>query len=141
MPASSCRRQAKESPPKDGGRRRILLREKRLAKGLSLRRFAKLAGVSPTYISQIENGHFDPPTAERVQRMADILDEPADALIARAGRVPGDLPAIIQDRPVELATFLRAAQRLTPEQLQHLINEARRMIQENGRSNRGSQTP
>lgn len=42
------------------------LRSKRLAKGFSLRRFAELVGVSPTYLSQVEQANCDPPTAERV---------------------------------------------------------------------------
>jgi len=113
-----------------------LIREKRLAKGLSLRRFAQLVGISPTYVSQIETGNFDPPTAERVQRMAEILGESADVLAALAGRVPEDLPAIIRSRPIEMATFLREARRLTPEQLQHLIDQARRLSQETGGTKR-----
>ena len=43
-----------------------LLREKRFAKGFSLRKFATLVDVSPTYISQVEQDNIDPPTADRV---------------------------------------------------------------------------
>ncbi|MGE3776318.1 MAG: helix-turn-helix domain-containing protein, partial [Pirellulaceae bacterium] len=32
------------------------LREKRVAKGYSLRKFAELVDVSPTYLSQVEQG-------------------------------------------------------------------------------------
>ncbi len=42
-----------------------LLREKRVAKGFSLRKFATLVDVSPTYISQVEQDNIDPPTADR----------------------------------------------------------------------------
>ena len=49
------------------------LREKRLEKGFSLRKFAQLVGVSPTYLSQVEQGNVDPPTADRVKRMAELL--------------------------------------------------------------------
>ncbi len=44
------------------------LRERRLAKGYSLRKFAELVGVSPTYLSQVEQGNVVPPTAERVSK-------------------------------------------------------------------------
>ena len=54
------------------------LRAKRIAKGFSLRKFAKLVDVSPTYLSQVEQENVDPPTAERVTRMAELLDENAD---------------------------------------------------------------
>lgn len=108
-----------------------IIRQKRLAKGLSLRRFAQLVGVSPTYISQVEQGHFDPPTAERAERMAVILGESADALIALAGRLPHDLSGIICERPLELAAFLRESSGLTREQLQSLVDHARRLRESN----------
>jgi AraC-like DNA-binding protein len=37
------------------------LREKRVAKKLSLRKFAELVGVSPTYLSQVDSDNGDPP--------------------------------------------------------------------------------
>ena len=110
-----------------------VIRRKRLDKGFGLRRFAQLVGVSPTYVSQVEQGNVDPPTAERVARMAQLLDEPPDALIALAGRMPQDLPAIIRARPLELAAFLREARGLTREQLRGLVEQAKRLSAENGR--------
>jgi transcriptional regulator with XRE-family HTH domain len=68
------------------------LLEKRIAMGISLRKFAKLASVSPTYVSQVEQRNVDSPTAERVTWMAELLEENADEWIALAGRVPEDLP-------------------------------------------------
>ncbi len=44
-----------------------VLREKREGR-FSLRSFAKLVGVSPTYLSQVEQGNAQPPTADRVKR-------------------------------------------------------------------------
>lgn len=126
-----------ERPPRAApDRRRFgeLVRQKRLAKGLSLRRFAQLVGVSPTYVSQVEQGNFDPPTAERAERMAVILGESADALIALAGRMPHDLSGIICERPLELAAFLRESSGLTREQLQSLVEQARRLNESNRRS-------
>ncbi len=61
-----------------------VLRARRVAAGFSLRRFADRVGVSPTYLSQVEQGNADPPTAERVARMAELLGENADELIALA---------------------------------------------------------
>ncbi|HZZ77100.1 MAG TPA: helix-turn-helix transcriptional regulator [Gemmataceae bacterium] len=106
-----------------------VIRTKRLEKGFSLRKFAELVGVSPTYLSQVEQGNCDPPTAERVRRMAEILGENADELTALAGRVPDDLPAIIQKHPKPIAEFLRAASGLTAEQLRELTAQARRLKQ------------
>ena len=103
------------------------LREKRLEKGHGLRKFAELVGVSPTYLSQVEQGNVDPPTAERVQRMAEILGENADEWIALAGRLPQDLPGIIQQRPTEMPELLREAKGLTVEQLRKLTEQARKL--------------
>ncbi|MEI6539139.1 MAG: helix-turn-helix transcriptional regulator [Planctomycetota bacterium] len=44
------------------------LREKRVAKGYTLRKFAELVGVSPTDLSHVEQGAADPRTAERRTR-------------------------------------------------------------------------
>jgi transcriptional regulator with XRE-family HTH domain len=103
------------------------VRDRRTAKGLSLRKFAELVGVSPTYLSQVEKGNCDPPTAERVRRMAEILGENADELTALAGRVPDDLPRLIQKHPTRLPVFIREASDLTPDQLQVLTEQARRL--------------
>jgi transcriptional regulator with XRE-family HTH domain len=104
-----------------------ILREKRTAKGFSLRKFAELVGVSPTYLSQVEQGNVDAPTAERVKRMADLLAENSDEWIALAGRVPDDLPEIIQKEPTEMPELLREASGLTGEQLRKLREQARKL--------------
>lgn len=105
------------------------LRRTRIAKGFSLRKFAELVGVSPTYLSQVEQGNVDPPTAERVHRMAELLGENPDEWIALAGRVPEDLPEIIQTH-VEVPDLLRAVRGLTAEQLRRLREDAERMKRE-----------
>lgn len=105
-----------------------IIRVKRLAKGLSLRKFAELVGVSPTYISQIEQGKVQyAPAVDRVQKMAEVLGEPSDELIALAGRVPEGLPGVFAEEPRMMATFLREAKGLTAEELRKLIDQTRRM--------------
>lgn len=103
-----------------------VLREAREGK-YSLRKFAELVGVSPTYLSQVEQGNVVPPTAERVKRMAEILEVNADEWIAMAGRVSEDLSAIIRKQPVGVPDLLRAVKGLTAEQLQRLKEDAERM--------------
>lgn len=104
-----------------------VLREKRLEKGYSLRKFAEMVGVSPTYLSQVEQSNVDPPTAERVKKMADLLEANSDEWIALAGRVPGDLPEIIQQQPTEMPELLREASGLSAEQLRKLTEQARKL--------------
>ena len=106
-----------------------VLREAREGK-YSLRKFAALVEVSPTYLSQVEQGNVAPPTADRVKRMAEKLGANADEWIALAGRVPEDLPEIIQERPTEFPEMLRTLRGLTPEQLKELRERAERMKKE-----------
>lgn len=103
------------------------MRQKRLAKRITLRKFAEIVGVSPTYLSQIEQGNCDAPTTERVQKMAEFLRENADELTALAGRVPVDLPAIIQRQPASIAEFLREASGLSPDEIQAMTRRAREL--------------
>jgi HTH-type transcriptional regulator, competence development regulator len=111
-----------------------VLRDRRVAKGYSLRKFAELIGVSPTYLSQVEQGKVEaPPTVERVQRMAELLGENPDEFMAMAGRVPGDLPKIIQKQPTQMPELMREASGLTPEQLRKLTEQARKFKDKDGK--------
>lgn len=108
-----------------------LIREKRLAKGYSLRKFATLVGISPTYLSHVEQGKVDtPPTVERVTKMAELLGENADELIAAAGRMPEDLAPIIRREPEQMPSLLRTASNLSPEALRKLLATAKRLEEE-----------
>lgn len=104
-----------------------MLRERRLEKGYGLRRFAEMVGISPTYLSQVEQGNVDPPIVDRVQRMAELLGENADEWIALAGRVPEDLPGIIHEQPTEFSVLLREASGMTAEQLRRLREELKKI--------------
>lgn len=104
-----------------------VLRRRRLEKGYSLRKFAEMVGISPTYLSQVEQGNVDPPTAERVRRMAELLDANPDEWIALAGRMPEDLPEIIQQQPTELPELLREASGLTAEELRKVRAQVKRL--------------
>jgi HTH-type transcriptional regulator, competence development regulator len=89
-----------------------------------------MVGVSPTYLSQVEQCNVDPPTAERVKRMAELLGENPDEWIALAGRVPEDLPEIIQDVPTEVPDLLRSVKGMTPDQIRRLRKKAEQMKKE-----------
>jgi transcriptional regulator with XRE-family HTH domain len=98
--------------------------------GITLRDFARRLEVSPTYISQIEQGNFKPPAEPVVVSMARILGQDSDELLALAGRVADDLDDIIRGQPKELATFLRKAKGLTPEDIARFSQQAERIHQE-----------
>lgn len=108
-----------------------MLRAKRLEKDFSLRKFAELVGISPTYLSQVEQGKIEkPPTAERVKKMAELLGENPDEWIGLAGRLPEDLSEIIQNQPTEMPELLREASGLSSEQLQRLRKHLRKLKEE-----------
>lgn len=104
-----------------------ILRDKRLSSKISLRKFAEMVGVSPTYLSQVEQNNVMPPTADRVKCMAEILGESADEWIALAGRVPDDLSEIIHRHPTQIPELLREANGLSSAQLTKLQEQIKKM--------------
>lgn len=109
-----------------------VLRKARSERKFSLRKFAEQVGVSPTYLSQVEQDNVMPPTADRVKRMADLLGENSDEWIALAGRVPEDVPGIIHQQPTEMPQLLREASGLTADQLRQLREQIRKLKEEGG---------
>jgi len=103
------------------------LRERRVAMGFSLRAFAKKVEVSPTYLSQVEQNKVDPPTADRVKRIAELLEESVDEWTSLAGRITEDLPKIIHNAPTAIPDLLRAVDGMTPEQMKKVQAAAERI--------------
>ena len=91
------------------------VRQKRMDKQITLRKFAEMIGKSPTYVSQIERDEFKPPVDGVIQTIAEVLGENLDEMLALAERVPADLPGIIQKHPKEVAMFLRTAKGFSSE--------------------------
>ena len=113
----------------------IILRERRIEKGYSLRKFAELVDISPTYLSLVETGKAEyAPAAERVRKMAELLGADPDQWTALAGRMPDDVKGIILKDPEQMPALLRAAKNLTPEQLKKLIADAERKGKGGGKS-------
>ena len=102
------------------------VRRAREAKDIGLREMAKMIGVSPTYLSKVERDEFAPPAEDKVRKIAAIIGQDADELLAMAGRVASDLTAIIRERPREMADFLRAAKGLTAEDMARLARQAQK---------------
>ena len=92
-------------------------RRKREEKEFGLREFAKMLGVSATYVSQVERGELSPPAEERVLKTAELLEIDSDVLMALAGRVATDLEDIIRDKPKAAAVLLRLVKKMSSEQL------------------------
>jgi len=102
------------------------IRAWREEKQIGLRKFANKVGMSPTYLSKVERDDFPPPGEEKIKAIAKALEKDADEVLALANRVASDLSEIIQRTPREMATFLRAANGLTPKDLEQFTRQAER---------------
>ena len=99
------------------------LREER---DIGLRPFARMVGISATYLSKVERGELPPPAEDRVKEIARLLGQDPDELLALAGRVASDLGEIIRERPREMASFLRTVRGMGPEGIRRLEEQARK---------------
>lgn len=50
------------------------IKEKRIKKGINLRKLADLLGVAPAYMSDIEKGKRNSPQADKMAKLAEILE-------------------------------------------------------------------
>ena len=91
----------------------------------SLRRVAGRIGVEPAYLSKVERGIADPPSEEKILRLAAVLGEDSDALLARGGKVSSDLTEIIKKRPRLMGDLLRRLGRASDRRI-HEITEGRK---------------
>ncbi len=115
--------------PKFGKRIRKLREEKRKEDPtFSLRKFAERVGISATYMSKVENGEFDPPRAEKIMKMAELLGVDPDELLALAGKMDPELGEIILDKPKAMADFLRTAREkgLTAEDIERITRNMKK---------------
>lgn len=77
------------------------LKHMRQLRQVSQRELAGQIGVDWTYISKIESGHLDPPSAEVIHKIAQALGVPDESdLINLSGRVPDGLKDMMYDNPL-----------------------------------------
>jgi transcriptional regulator with XRE-family HTH domain len=82
------------------------LREVRVAAGLSLRAVARELNVSPSFVSQLENGHSRPSVAT-LYAMAQLLNVSLDELFEAESESPLPAPAVIE-KPADIAPISRS---------------------------------
>ncbi len=104
------------------------VRAARQEKGISLRKFADMVGVSATFVSMIERDEIQSTRddqrvvikEETIDAIAEALDLDRDNLLALAGKVPTDLSGIIHKHPQEIAALLRSVKNLPPEEIDRI---------------------
>ena len=108
-------------PERFGERIRRLRKEKELG----LRATARDVGISATFLSRIESGKEEAvPREEVIRKLAAILDDDFDELMALAGRVAQALKNHVRDDP-HMPEFLRQVreQNIPAEQLLEMIRK------------------
>lgn len=94
----------------------------------SLREFARLLGVSASYLSDIEKDRRTPPSEDRIIKMAELLKADSNELLALAEKMPPEFYETFTKSDVytkKVPEFLRRAseQNLSEEQWDKLIKE------------------
>ena len=76
----------------------------------SLRNFSSSVGLSPTYLSHLENNKVPPPSEGVIERLAEALQANKYELFSLAGKMPPEFLSAFQKNPKGMADFLRKAE-------------------------------
>lgn len=113
------------------------IRNRRMARGLTLRGMAAKLDLSPVYMSNIENDRRAAPAQEHLERMAMLLQlDKADreqmldlAARSRQDRVSADLPDYIMDREIVRAALRTAREAdATDQEWQEFIDRIQKRM-------------
>ena len=91
----------------------------------SVRRLAARIEIEPSYLSKIERGQQPPPSEQTIAALARELEEDPDMLLALAGKVSGELQAIIRRRPTLFAELIRQLKDTPDDAVLRLVREVR----------------
>jgi len=91
----------------------------------SMRKVAEMADIHPSYLSQVENDKLAPPGEDTILRLANVLGEDPDVLLALGGKVSTDLQNIISKRPALFAQLIRQLKNEPDNAIIHLVREVK----------------
>ena len=94
-------------------------------KSYSLRQVAQRIGVEPAYLSKIERGVFPPPSEAVIVKLAELLGEDKDVLLALGGKLSSDLQQIIMQRPQLFAELLRQLREAPDHAIVRVVREVK----------------
>lgn len=86
---------------------------------------ADKVGISPTYLSRLENDQIEPPSEKVLVRLAEELGESPDVLLALSGRVSKRLLNIISKRPKLFTEVIEALAEQPDHAVLRLVREVR----------------
>jgi transcriptional regulator with XRE-family HTH domain len=91
----------------------------------SVRKTAAAIDVQFSYLSKVERGEVPPPSEATIKRLAEVLDEDPDMLLALAGKVSEDLRKVIIRRPQLFGELLRQLKDCPDKAVLRLVREVR----------------
>jgi len=93
---------------------------------MGLREFAREAGLSPTYISRVENGKENAPKkAETIVKLAEALGEDPDFLLACAGVVSPEVRERMKRNPRLFAKLVKLLKMASDEALEKTVRDGK----------------
>ena len=105
------------------------LRELRTIQGLSLRRTASLAGISPAYLSRIESGKIGPPKPETLKSLTQVLGADSDAIFQLASGIDPEIVDLLDKNPKVIKLLrLIATNHLKYAEIERIIMYTRQYI-------------
>ena len=113
-----------------------VIREARVARNMSLRELAKRVGITPSYVSDIENDRRVP--AEDVLRaLSTELELDFDDLMARSGRLGSRAVRYMSRMPAAGVLFRRLSEENAPEDLLEKLSQTLQNELSNRKRNEG----
>ncbi len=101
------------------------IKRMRTEKQMGLRQTAKKVGISPTFLSRIENDQETSlPSEEKIKKLSEVLQDNFDELMQLAGRIPNEVTEYIKAKK-SMPAFLRRAQEenISAEELMKLLDK------------------
>lgn len=96
------------------------IREKRLEKGYTARKFCEMLDVSQTFLSRMERNEIPAPGEEKIVAMAQVLSMDSEKLIFMAKKMPKAIKKLIIDRP-DISPLIKIASTKTPEEINKIV--------------------
>ena len=94
-------------------------------RSFTVRQVAGKLGVQPAYLSKVELGQVGPTSEATTRKLAEILGEDPDVLLAMAGKVSSDLQEAIRRRPRLFAELIRQLKDAPDPTLQQVVRETK----------------
>ncbi len=106
-----------------------VIRDARVAVGISLREFSRNLGITPSYQSDIENDRRIP-SEDVLKKMASALSLDFEELMALGGRFGDDAERYLRRHPTAGALFRKLSETNAPEDvLKKMLQEAKDLEQ------------